>query len=48
MKVSIGADLIIGFMLPPAMIKPPNTQTIKTTIPIIAFISLSKNGQTGG
>jgi hypothetical protein len=38
----------MGFILPPAMMKPPNTQTIKTTIPIIAFILFSKNEQTGG
>jgi hypothetical protein len=29
---------MMGFMLPPAMIKPPNTQIIKTTIPMMAFI----------
>jgi hypothetical protein len=39
---------MIGFKLPPAMMKPPKTQTINTTIPIIAFILFSKNEQTGG
>jgi hypothetical protein len=32
---------MIGFMLPPAMMKPPNTQTINTTMPMIANMNLS-------
>ena len=38
MKVSMGAALMMGAMLPPAMMKPPNTQTNKTTRPIALII----------
>jgi len=41
MNVSTGAALIIGAMLPPAMIKPPNTQPNTMTKPTILSTEVS-------
>jgi hypothetical protein len=46
MNVSIGAALMIGAILPPAMMYPPNTHPNSTTSPMIANMHFS--GQNDG